>query len=749
MERKRTTREQRSGSTRATVILIGGFLCALILSGVRINELHMPLPLGLLLGSQLAGFEPAAIVGGIILGSFSGEQPYWQGTAIAILYWGVTRIVLSVRKKCEPTTRMLIYLGCCIATLPISAINGLREVLYGAISIAVSVLFAYCCKCICTSIKTMNRTRLLTDTEQAAIVVGIGAILLSCTAVVLSEWSLTVSLLLILTAAAVSARGVYGAAAGIFWSVTVTLYRGGDPALIGSVALAALIGSAFQEKGRLFVVGAFFLSGILFQTYRATDAFLMSVPNLLCAMLIYLVLPKSWLNALRKRVDPHPMTERILSAAIKRTEHRASGELERMGKMLGGFSAMFHEADAEDDSVARWTVQGALAICRGCECRRLCWRDADAMRDTVLAIADETMRGNRVTPMDPIDETCRHFGDLCSSILLSYQQALNRNAVSLRAKEQSGFTERQLSGAGAALCAYARQMRARSRSARETEKRIRERLTRAGYDVESLDVYETGGSEMISVGIRRPLKTKHSAVRREIEIACGYPLRCVRVAQSERLVSFRLEQDAALHATAKVSKTSQNGMISGDATGECRFPGGRVCFVLSDGMGSGRTARRESESAIRLLFRLYHAGVDKELVYENVNRMLLAQNETEMYATLDAVSIDLNTGETELLKYGAPPSFLLRDGEVSTIAGEALPCGILAEAKPSVIRMKLQKNDCIVLCSDGVQDVLIEGTEQAIRALGDPSEKPGEKLLKLARSRGGTDDMTVMVIRVA
>ncbi len=58
-----------------TVVVIGGFLCALLLSRVRIHELHTPLSLGLLLGSQLAGFDPAAIVGVITLGAFSGSQP--------------------------------------------------------------------------------------------------------------------------------------------------------------------------------------------------------------------------------------------------------------------------------------------------------------------------------------------------------------------------------------------------------------------------------------------------------------------------------------------------------------------------------------------------------------------------------------------------------------------------------------------------------------------------------------------------
>ncbi|MBQ6332730.1 MAG: SpoIIE family protein phosphatase [Clostridia bacterium] len=743
------TAEQGRTPVIGTVVVIGSFLCALLLSRVRIHELHTPLSLGLLLGSQLAGFDPAAIVGGIILGAFSGTQPYWQGVSAVLLYWGITRLILLVHKSCSPKIRLLIYLACCFITLPISAIYGTEELLYGVISIAVSLAAAICFRRICLSIKTLTHARMVTDSEQVFFALGIGMLLLACTDAAFLDWSLPVMLMLILTGVAVYARGVFGAAAGVLWSIMLTACTGADPILIGSVSLGAIAAAMVRERGKLFMICAFFLSGLLFQTYRSQDALAMSASNLLSGMLLFLMMPRAWLDSLRRYTDVKLNADRMVSEAIKRTEQRASHEVERMGKLLGGFSAMFHIEPEEDDSTARWTIQGALAICRNCENRRRCWKDADAMRETILTIARTAGKGERVFPSDPIDEGCRHFEDLCGSVQLSYQQALNRNAVSKHAQMQSGFVERQFSGAGAALCTYARQMRNRSHRADVTEKKIRERLIRAGLTVESLELYETNGTDMIAAVLVRPLRMKHSAVRQEIEQACGYPLRCIRVAQSERRVSFSFEQDAELHAAAQVARTTVSDTVSGDATGECRIPGGRVCFALSDGMGTGRDARRESEAAIRLLFRLCHAGVKKELVYENVNRMLLAQNEAEMYATLDAVSIDLRTGEAELLKYGAPPSYLVRDGQVSVITGEALPCGILADAKPSVIRMQLKKNDRIVLCSDGVHDMFSEDAEQVIRSVEPIGQKTGEQLLMIAKARGGTDDMTVMVISVA
>ncbi len=743
------TMNKRTEQLLGMAVVIGGFLCSLLLSRVRIHGLHMPLSFGLLLGSQLAGFDPAAIVGGIILASFEKSQPYWQGLSYALLYWGVTRLVLLIRGKCRPMLRLLLFLACGVLTLPVSLPYGTEELLYGTISIAVSALSAFCFRRICISIKTMNSTRCLTDQEQAAVILGIAMLLLSVSDAAFLSWSLPVTLIVFFTASAVMARGVFGAAAGILWTVVLTLYTGGDYALVGCIAVAALTASAAREKGKLFVAAAFFFSGLLFQTYRIADAYLMSVPNLLCGMLLFLMIPKDWFRYLRWYSDPNPRTERIVKNAIRRTERRASREVERMGKLLGGFSAMFHPHGVEEDMIPRWTVQGALAICRGCEMQRICWNEADAMRSAVLSIAEEAGAGKRVTPIDPICDVCPRFQALCSAVFLCYQQACSRNAVGKLASKQSEFVERQFSGAGAALCGFAKGMRMHSLGMELTERRIRERLLKAGYTVDSIELGETNGTNTIAVSIRRPLKTKRSAVRKEIEQACGYRLRSVRIVQNARRMVFRFEQDAELHAEAQISRTSEKGAVSGDATGECRIPGGRVCFALSDGMGSGKEARRESEAAIRLLFRLYHAGVGRELVYENVNRMLLAQNEAEMYATLDAVSIDLNTGEAELLKYGAPPSYIIRDGKVRTVSGEALPCGILADAKPSVIRIRLRKDDRLVLCSDGVQDVLPEGMEQAIQNLTETGRDPGEHLLRLARANGGSDDMTVMVIRVA
>ena len=713
------------------------------------HEIHAPLALGLLLAGQMAGMDPSGMIGGIAVGAFLGRTPLWQELAVSIVSGLLMWLLPRFGKPIRPSIRFLLFSALGVLTMPLHAIQGTREILYGVIALACALLSSFGFQRILKTCKTINPDRVLTDAEQASIAIAVGCILIAVSDIQAFGWSLSVMLLVTLTAVAVTVRGIGGAAAAVLWATLTVLYTRTDPLLIGSVSAAALLASALRSRGRPFVIISFFFSGILFDTYASENALSMNVQNLLFGVLFYFLTPQSWLQKIAYMTDSRHMTEQTQSNTIRRIERSASAEIERMGELMLGFSDMFRSPLQEEDSIRHWTIQGALTICRGCEVRRICWKDAERMQKMILLLARKAEDGERVTPIDPIDADCRHFGDLCGSVLLAYQQATARNALYQRAKEQSGLVEKQFSGAGNALYGSAQRMRERDRKNAETCAQIRKCLTEAGMQVESIDSYSSDGSDVLDIVLRRPLHSERAAVRRETEQACGFRLSELRTTVSKHAVRFLFEQKAQLCASMRVYRTTAENTVSGDAIGECRMIGGHVLYALSDGMGRGKKARDESEAAIALLFRLYRAGMQKDLIYDNVNRLLLAKNEEETYATLDAVSIDLNTGEAELLKYGAPPSFLLRGSDVKIISGEALPCGILTEAKPSVMRMTLQPNDRLVLCSDGVQDVLPEGTETALKSISDADAETGEVLLKLAESRGGKDDMTVMVIRVA
>jgi len=84
------------------------------------------------------------------------------------------------------------------------------------------------------------------------------------------------------------------------------------------------------------------------------------------------------------------------------------------------------------------------------------------------------------------------------------------------------------------------------------------------------------------------------------------------------------------------------------------------------------------------------------------NQALLLKSCEETLATLDAVGVNLYTGEAEFCKAGGAASYLRRRGKVQRVELSALPAGILREIRPALHRAALEAGDVLVLVSDGV-----------------------------------------------
>ncbi len=192
-------------------------------------------------------------------------------------------------------------------------------------------------------------------------------------------------------------------------------------------------------------------------------------------------------------------------------------------------------------------------------------------------------------------------------------------------------------------------------------------------------------------------------------------------------------------------------LISGDSMGERQLADGKALFALSDGMGSGANAKKESERTLHLLFQLYEAGFSGDTALPCVNRLLRKYNGSEIYATLDMFYLDLENGHAEFVKFGAPASFVLRDGVVYPVYAEALPAGIVDEALPAVHAALMQKGDTVVLMTDGMSDVFGDDVcNEILLCVGgaNTSKDGASALMNSARTRHPQDDMSVMVIRI-
>ncbi|MCL2672367.1 MAG: SpoIIE family protein phosphatase [Clostridiales bacterium] len=234
------------------------------------------------------------------------------------------------------------------------------------------------------------------------------------------------------------------------------------------------------------------------------------------------------------------------------------------------------------------------------------------------------------------------------------------------------------------------------------------------------------------------------------EQICKTRLRILHAEKEENVVTVNLEDAPPFAASVAISQIpSEKDAVSGDAAGECRLPGGRVVYALSDGCGSGCAARVQSCACIENLFALYRKGLPLRDLYKALNHHLVAQGDApqDMYATLDALEIDLHTGEAELVKFGSPPAYLLRGEQLSPLEGEAPPCGIVEDAAPSAWQLNLRRGDKLLFCSDGFCDALGDACDAMLRRhMRLPPQEMANALARAAQAAGNADDVTVMVV---
>ena len=171
--------------------------------------------------------------------------------------------------------------------------------------------------------------------------------------------------------------------------------------------------------------------------------------------------------------------------------------------------------------------------------------------------------------------------------------------------------------------------------------------------------------------------------------------------------------------------------------------GCRHYLLLCDGMGTGIGAAEEGQTAASLLRQMLCAGFPAEYALRSINSLLALRGRAGA-VTVDLAEIRLDAGRVTLYKWGAAPSYLLRDGTAEKIGTAGPPPGLsVKEGRETVERLSLRRGEVLILVSDGVDG------EDALRLISHGSKlPPGELAAKILEygSRSEEDDATVAAV---
>lgn len=201
----------------------------------------------------------------------------------------------------------------------------------------------------------------------------------------------------------------------------------------------------------------------------------------------------------------------------------------------------------------------------------------------------------------------------------------------------------------------------------------------------------------------------------------------------------------------------EDEQVSGDNFSFQMLDNGSCVMAVSDGMGSGYAACKESEMVIDLIEKFMEAGFLPDTALRMMNSAMVTHGENNLFSTVDLMRLDLDSGQGEFYKIGAAATFIRHGDEVRLIAQKSMPVGVFAGQSVPKVTEQIEDGDFIVMITDGVMDHLHvknagETMQEIIRGIDttNPAEFSRNVLEQVLLFTGGRvrDDMTVLTAEV-
>lgn len=216
----------------------------------------------------------------------------------------------------------------------------------------------------------------------------------------------------------------------------------------------------------------------------------------------------------------------------------------------------------------------------------------------------------------------------------------------------------------------------------------------------------------------------------------------------------RYESEDKFKLEIGISRTTKsNSEISGDSSIQTKLKDGKYLLAISDGMGTGQAAKNSSKRVINMLENLLTSGFEKDTSIELINTAMTANVSDDMYATIDAVILDMYNGNVEFIKNGACSTYIKTKEGVQIIKDASIPVGMSNSVKSVTYDKDLEEGDMVLICSDGVQD---SGEENWLKNIleklqTENVQKIADIIIKESIDNNfgiAKDDMTIIIARV-
>ena len=688
------------------------------------------------------------IAGGVFLSSWLGLVFLVVPPLVfVVLYFLYTRF-----KKNVPTWAVL------VCTLICALAEGLTELLlYGgglrfALTIIVSVIFALCCTNVCYAVLIRGIKCRFTLDEYICLGITSVAFAYACKAVDIYNFNLFY-LVLPFAILSLSASDKHGRVliAGLLLSVGAAL-NALDFTIVAVGTLLAFLGWSLLVFHRFLSVFAMTLAVAVF--------WLLGIGGIGYENLILTFLGGMAYSLLPKEIRSHflrPSRDKtaLLCALVNRDRCNLSGRLMSVSDVFADLADCLEEQENASSiyTSKRLSQEIARNYCGKCPEKSKCFSALGGDTATILeGMCGAVLTRGKATILDVptfITSRCVKVHNLLSVINNAGEQYKVKIAGSKELVSCKKMMSEQFAGMSLVLDSLSKEYGKNITFGGEDEETLENELMKHNIVATETLIAGAGAASRVALTVRDSDVGKRMLVR-TVSNCLKNPYVVEKVTDKGDEKTVHLVTAPTYHIAYGIAEKKRDGEnVSGDSKAILSPSMNKRIFALSDGMGSGEKASISSQKSLSMIENFYKAGFEDGLILSLVNQLLRLVND-EHFSALDIAVIDLVDGGTDIIKLGAPSSFILRKAAIEVLKSTSPPVGIVDKLAPTTARYQLYDGDMMVLASDGVVDALGEnGVIDVVNEADTTNPQTlADRLLDTALDKGAEDDCTVVVLRL-
>ena len=534
---------------------------------------------------------------------------------------------------------------------------------------------------------------------------------------------------------------------------------------IAFYALSGLLGGFFNNFRKIGVVIGFTLANLMLSLFFSEQVVIINtLRETGIAVVCFLLLPVHLMTT--------QMADENQSGKQEKSEIIAD-RLKKMGQMLSELGKVFvvdSEDKQEKDELNVLFNKVAASVCEGCSLHKVCWEQDFYKTYRCLLDACTKLESRGAVEEQDFDsdfkKRCMRLRELSRTLNSQVEVFKLISAYDRQIEECRRLVNNQLVGLAGIVEEFSEDLTTEVFSKPDTEEMLKEKLEQKGIIIDNIRVIETNESiDEIIIGqpVCKEKRWCQSMVAPNISQILGKTYipktRECAFTKKDKLCTYSLVPSNNFQVQVGKAQCPKEGLnLSGDVCSAFVLSDQRYALIMSDGMGVGQEAYRESSTAVSLLEKLLSAGYSYEIAIRTVNTALFLRTGKENFVTIDVIVINQVSGLTDFIKNGGAPSLICSSRGIKVVQANTLPAGILDKIELQTFRYPVMPDNTIIMMSDGVWDAICNAggpdgwLEDIIKQmeLSNPQQVANYLLYLAIKAAGNriTDDMCVQVARI-